>query len=155
MAILTTKQLIAKYGKPGDVNNLVMLDLPYPMRIAWDLKTTVNRIQCHKLIAPKLKKVFEQLLKTYGLAELQRLGIDIFGGCYNFRKMRGGNDWSRHSWAVAVDLDPVRNPLKATNKTAQFAKPEYKPMIQIWYANGFVGLGPEKNYDWMHFEIAS
>lgn len=153
--MLTTTQIIKKYGKPGDIKYLVMLDLPYPMRIAWDLKTTVKRIQCHKMIAPKLKKVFEQLLEHYGLAELQRLGIDIFAGCYNFRKMVGGSDWSRHSWGIAIDLDSTRNALKMTRKTAQFAKPAYIPMIEIFYQNGFVGLGPEKNYDWMHFQIAA
>jgi hypothetical protein len=152
--MLTTNQIIAKYGQPG-TSNLIMMPLPYPMRIAWDTNTSVNRIQVHKLVAPKLKAVFDELLATYGLPELQRLGIDLFGGCYNFRKQRGGSDWSRHAWAIAIDLDPARNPLKASNKTAQFAKPAYKKMIEIFYKHGFVGLGPEKNYDWMHFEIAS
>lgn len=152
--MLTTQQIIAKYGQPGTAN-LIQMDLPYPMRIAWDTKTTVNKIQVHKLIAPKLKAVFDELLQVYGLPEIQRLGIDLFGGCYNYRKQRGGSDWSRHAWAIAIDLDPARNPLKASSKTAQFAKPEYKKMIEIFYKHGFVGLGPEKNYDWMHWEIAS
>lgn len=152
--MLTTQQIIAKYGQPG-TSNLIQIDIPYPMRIAWDTKTTVNKIQVHKLIAPKLKAVFDELLQVYGLPEIQRLGIDLFGGCYNYRKQRGGSDWSRHAWAIAIDLDPARNPLKASSKTAQFAKPEYKKMIEIFYKHGFVGLGPEKNYDWMHWEIAS
>jgi len=152
--MLTTAQIIAKYGQPGS-SNLIQLEIPYPMRIAWDVNTKVTKIQVHKLVAPKLKAVFDELLETYGLAKIQQLGIDLFGGCYNYRKQRGGSDWSRHAWGIAIDLDPARNQLKQTSKTAQFAKPEYKKMIEIFYKHGFVGLGPEKNYDFMHFEIGS
>jgi len=152
--MLTTQQIIAKYGQPGTAN-LIQMPVPFPLRIAWDTTTVVNKIQVHRLVAPNLTKVFEELLATYGLPEIQRLGIDLFGGCYNYRKMRGGSEWSRHAWAIAIDLDPSRNPLKATDKTAQFAKPAYKKMIEIFYKYGFKGLGPEKNYDWMHFEIGS
>lgn len=152
--MLTTAQITAKYGQPGS-SNLIQMSLPYPMRIAWDINTKVNSIQVHKLVAPKLKAVFDELLAAYGLAKLQQLGIDLFGGCYNYRKQRGGSDWSRHAWGIAIDLDPARNQLKQTDKTAQFAKPEYKKMIEIFYKHGFKGLGPEKNYDWMHFEIAA
>lgn len=154
--MLTDNQIIAKYGQPGDPDNLTSIILPYPMRIAWDLTKTVNRIQCHKLIAVNLTNVFNDLITHYGLPELQRLGIDLFGGCVNIRLQRGSKSkWSRHAWGIAIDLDPARNTLKETSKTARFARPEYKPMIDIFYKHGFVGLGPEKNYDWMHFEIAN
>lgn len=150
--MLTDKQIIAKYGQPGDTNNLVVISLPYPMRIAWDIKTTVTRMQCHKLIASRLLAVFSELLAYYGIERLQELGIDLFGGCYNYRPMRGGSKWSRHAWAIAIDLDPARNKLKETKKTARFARPEYKPMIDIFYKHGFISYGVEKDYDWMHFE---
>jgi hypothetical protein len=82
------------------------------------------------------------------------IGIDLFGGCFAFRAMRGGSEWSRHSWGIAIDLDPERNKLKETKRTARFAKDEYKPMIDIFYKHGFISLGVEKDYDWMHFEIS-
>jgi len=150
---MRTADIIAKFGQPGDTSQFLSIKLPYPMRIAWDLKVTVNKITVHKAAAPALLDSFTEILSYYGLAEIQRLGIDIFGGCYNFRKMRGGNDWSVHSWALAIDLDPVRNPLKATAKTARFARPEYKPMIDIFERNGWYSLGRAKNYDWMHFQF--
>lgn len=152
--MITTKQLIAKYGTPNEQGSyLTTITLPYPMRLSWDLDTKVTKMRCHKLVADKFLAVFNDLLAHYGYEEIVRLGIDLYGGCFNFRKMRGGSDWSRHSWGVAVDIDPVRNQLKESSRTARFARPEYKPMLDIFYKHGFVSLGVEKNYDWMHFEI--
>lgn len=149
-----TSQYILKFGLPNQngTGYLTMIDLPYPMRIAWDKKTSVKRMSCHKDIAEPLKKVFADILSYYGLDQIQKLGIDLFGGCFNFRQMRGGSNYSVHAWGLAIDLDPERNLLKETAKTARFARLEYKPMIDIFYKHGFISLGREKNYDWMHFQ---
>ena len=152
--MLKTNEIIDKYGKPNQNGTyLVSIKLPYPMRLAWDKNTKVNTMRCHKLVAQNFTNAFNEILSVYGLAKIQDLGIDLFGGCFNFRSMRGGSDYSRHSWGIAIDLDPERNQLKETSKTARFARPEYKSMIDIFYKHGFVNLGVEKNYDWMHFEI--
>lgn len=155
--MITTEQLNKKYGIPNATGKgyLVYITLPYKMRIAWDRKSYTTRIQCHKLIADKLLAVFNDLLAHYGYDEIVRLGIDLYGGCFNYRLMRGSTTTlSRHSWGTAIDLDPDRNLLHETSKTARFARPEYKPMIDIFYKHGFISLGREKNYDFMHFEIA-
>jgi hypothetical protein len=152
--MITTEQAIKKYGVPDkNPKYLVTIDIPYPMRLSWDKNIKVSKIQCHNLVADKFKNIFNDLLKEYGYDKLVELGIDLYGGCFNFRKMRGGDDYSRHSWGIAIDLDPERNQLKETSKTARFARAEYKPMVAIFYKHGFVSLGKEKNYDWMHFEI--
>ena len=153
--MITTKELIAKYGKPNVTGKgyLETIILPYPMRLAWDTEAKVTRMSCHKAVKANFLAVFTDLLEHYGYEKIVELGIDLFGGCFNFRKMRGGSDWSRHSWGLAIDLDPERNLLKESKKTARFARPEYKPMIDIFYKHGFVSLGVEKDYDWMHFEI--
>ncbi len=152
--MITDAQLNEKYGEPGDPDNIISINLPYPMRIAWDLTKTVNKIQCHKLVADRLQGVFTDILAAYGFAKIKELGIDLFGGCLNVRLMRGSRTkWSRHSWGVAIDIDPARNQLKETKATARFARPEYKTMIDIFYKHDFISLGVEKNYDWMHFEI--
>lgn len=151
--MLTDQQIIAKYGEPGDPNNLTTIAFPYPMRIAWDLSKTINKTQCHILVKDNFIAVMDDLLSHYGLAELQRLEIDIFGGLYNFRKMRGGNRWSRHSWAIAWDLNPAKNGLRTPWAKAQFSGPEYKALVDIHYAHGFFSYGKERNFDAMHFEI--
>ena len=153
--MITTDEAIEVYGQPNQEGSyLVTIKLPYPMRLSWDLDTKVTRMRCHEKVSDEFLGVFNDLLAHYGYKEIQRLGIDLFGGCFNFRKMRGGSDYSRHSWGIAIDLDPVRNLLRETSKTARFARPEYKAMIDIFYDNGFESLGREKNYDWMHFQIA-
>ena len=116
--MITTPQLMQKYGTPNEtgVNYLVTIPLPYPMRLSWDKSKIITRLRCHKLVANQLSAIFKDILDFYGLEHIQRLGIDLYGGCFNFRKMRGGSDWSRHSWGVAIDLDPERNQLKQTSK---------------------------------------
>jgi len=152
---MTTAQVIKKYGTPNETGAgyLVTVKVPYPMRIAWDTDSSVESIRCHKLIADKLLAVFNDLLSHYGYDRIKELGIDLYGGCFNYRRMRNGSAWSMHAWGIAIDLDPARNTLKETKRTARFARPEYKPMIDIFYKHGFISLGREKDFDWMHFQI--
>jgi hypothetical protein len=152
--MLTQTQTIKKYGNPCRPENLTLISLPYPMRLAWSKNTIIHKVQCHKLIAEPLGLVFVDILSEYGHEEIQELGIDLFGGIYNCRPMRGGTRFSKHAWGIAIDLDPERNTLRETKKTARFARPEYKPMIDIFYKHNFLSLGREKDFDWMHFEIA-
>lgn len=153
--MLTDAQIIAKYGQPGDADNFTVIDLPYPMRIAWDTSKTVRRMQCHKLAAEPFQNVFKAILSHYGLPEIQRLGIDLFGGCVNVRLQRGSKTrWSRHAWGIAIDLDPARNGLKTKWKDSQFAKPEYQKMHEIFEANGFINYGKVRGFDSMHTELA-
>ncbi len=152
--MITTEQAIKKYGKPNQQGTyLVSIKLPYPMRLAWDKDTKVTTMRCHKSAADRFLLVFNDLLNAYGYEKIVELGIDLFGGCFNFRAMRGGSDYSRHSWGIAIDLDPERNQLKETSKTARFARPEYQKMIDIFYLRGFLSLGVERNMDFMHFEV--
>jgi hypothetical protein len=154
---MTTEQIIKKYGKPTQDGKpyLTTINLPYPMRLAWDKKVSVKKMSCHKLVAQNFTNVFNELLAHYGLAELQRLEIDIFGGCFNFRAMRGGSDFSRHSWAIAIDLNPEKNTLQMNYSQSQFSKPEYAKLHEIFERNGFINLGKTKWYDSMHWEVAS
>lgn len=152
--LMTDDEVFSVYGSPGNTANFTQIIAPFPLVVAWDKTVTVHKVTCHKKIAIQLGNVLNELLGTYGLERLQNLRINSYGGLYNLRKMRGSSTrWSRHSWAIAIDLDPERNLLREDHTTARFARPEYKPMIEIFYKHGFVGLGPEKDYDWMHFEI--
>ncbi|HLW33012.1 MAG TPA: M15 family metallopeptidase [Aequorivita sp.] len=154
--MITTQELKTVYGAPNERGSyLTNITLPYPMRLAWDKNVKVNKMRCHKKVADQLTAIFSEILDYYGNERIEELGLDLFGGCFNFRQMRGGSDWSRHSWGLAVDLDPDRNQLRWNSDKAIFARPEYQPMIDIFYKHGFESLGREKNYDWMHFQVRS
>jgi hypothetical protein len=168
---MTTRQLNKKFGFPNKTGKgyLVLIDLPYPMRLAWDTSVIVNRISCHKDVADRMLQVFKDILAHYGLEKIQELGIDLYGGMFIYRPKRSKEKQylkaieagdlelastylSTHSWATSIDLDPARNLLRESKRTARFARPEYQPMIDIFYCNGFESLGVEKDFDWMHFQ---
>lgn len=151
----TQANVRAFYGEPGGPQCTAgMVDLAYPMKIAWDKNQIIRRFRCHSKVEAAFERIFQKTLAHYGQAQVSKLALDIFGGCYNFRKMRGGNSWSMHSWGIAVDLDPENNQLKWTKAKAKFAKPEYVPFWKIVESEGGVSLGRTKDYDWMHFQFA-
>ena len=153
--MITTQQAIKKYGVPNitGAGYLESMTLPFPMRLAWDKTKTINKIYCHKDIKAKLYNALSEILHTYGLKKIQELGIDLYGGCFNYRKMRNGNSWSKHSWGLAIDLDPERNQLKTPYLKSNFSKQEYKKLHEIFEKHGFINLGKQKGYDAMHWEI--
>ena len=149
------KDVSAFFGPPGShACTAGVVALPYPMRIAWDKSKQINSFRCHEKVAGAFQSIFEKALAEYGHDNIKRLGLDLFGGCYNFRKMRGGNAYSMHSWGIAIDLDPERNQLKWGSDRATFAQPEYQAFWSIVEGHGMISLGRLRNYDWMHFQAA-
>lgn len=153
--MITQERLKEKYGIPNKTGDgyLTVINLPYPMFLNWETSTYVNKIRCHKLVADKLVAIFTEILEVYGIEKIKELQIDDFGGCFNYRTMRGGTQLSVHSWGCAIDLDPDRNLLKETKKTARFARPEYNKVHEIFEKHGFENFGKVKGYDWMHFQV--
>ncbi len=145
-------ELIRFFGNPGD--HLIQVDLPYPHRIAWNTDQVVNRITCHEKVGPSLVKILGQVREHYHMEGILALGLDLWGGCYNKRRMRGGRRWSMHAWGIAMDYDPARNQLKWGSDRAVFARSEYRQWWRFWEAEGWVSLGRARNFDWMHVQAA-
>lgn len=129
--------------------------LPFPFRIAWNKSQKVKQFSCHEKVAAAMTTIFREAVTHYGEAEMRRLGLDLFGGCYNYRPMRGGTALSMHAYGIAVDIDPERNQLRWGRDRAQLARPEYDPFWAIVEAQGALSLGRARNYDWMHFQFAT
>jgi len=140
------------YGETG--SNQIRLQLPYPHRLAWDLRQSVHSFSCHARVHDSALRVLTRVLAHYGLEQIRALRLDRWGGCLNVRRMRGGSGWSMHAWGIAIDYDPDCNKLPWGRAQATFARPEYDPWWQFWEEEGWVSLGRSKNYDWMHVQAA-
>ena len=140
------------YGEVG--KHQVRLQLPYPHRLSWEKRSIVRSLFCHEKVKDSLNTVLTNVLNHYGLDEIKRLRLDIWGGCLNVRKKRGGSTWSTHSWGIAMDYDPENNALRWGRDKAAFARPEYDKWWQFWEEEGWVSLGRTKNFDWMHIQAA-
>jgi hypothetical protein len=142
------------FGPAGANQTTLALPDGYPMRVAWDLPKPVTRFACHEKIHDAARRVLVRVFDHYGPARIKGLGLDLFGGCLNVRRMRGGSAWSMHAWGAAIDFDPERNQLKWNSSRARFARPEYEKWWQLWEAEGFVSLGRARDFDWMHVQAA-
>ncbi|WP_202615985.1 M15 family metallopeptidase domain-containing protein [Edaphocola flava] len=134
--------------------NLITYAIPYPFKLAWDTTQTVDKITTHYKVKDSILRVLNQVLDHYGLEDIDRLHLNHYGGCFQYRKTRNGTTLSTHSWGIALDFDPERNQLKWGRDKAAFAGAEYEAWWQFWEKEGWVSLGRTRNYDWMHVQAA-
>lgn len=142
----------AFFGKPGE--NLQTFDLPYPLSLAWDKSTTVRRMTLHKKVGPSAIRVLQAVGSIYSERERAELGLDLFGGSYNHRVMRGGSALSMHAYGIAIDWDPTRNGLNVGAPKARLSHADAVPFWSEWEKEGWLSLGRARNFDWMHVQAA-
>lgn len=127
--------------------------LPFPLFLSWVPGQTVTRIGCHRLIVPAVEGAFEELRDAdFGKNRpITPSGnrINEYGGCYAWRAVRGSaRKPSMHSWAIALDLDPVENALGKEPKMDPEA-------VAILERHGFRWGGRFARQDGMHFQYAT
>ncbi|NIZ08983.1 M15 family metallopeptidase [Pseudooceanicola sp. HF7] len=153
------QDLVKFYGKPGTPDRkfqppMVRVSLPWKMKLAWDKRNSRSFLWAHEKCADSLGRVLQRIDGAYSDAQKSELGIDLFGGDYAPRKMKGANRASLHSWGIAYDFDPERNGLDATRLTARLAQPDAIPFWEAWEAEGWYSLGRMRNFDFMHVQAA-
>jgi hypothetical protein len=123
--------------------------VPCPWVLRYDGKP-VKGIRVHKKAAESLARVLEAIWVRVGRsqAEIDRIGMSIYGGAYNFRLMRGGSSLSMHSWGCAIDFDPERNGLG--DKTPAMDR----RVIEEFEREGWEWGGHWSRPDGMHFQAA-
>lgn len=146
------KDMVRFYGQVGE--NQARLNLPFPMRLAWKTEVIVRRITVHEKVHASAERCFDRIANEFDEAERRKLGLDLFGGSLNVRRMRGGSRWSMHSWGVAIDFDPIRNQLRWKRPKARLSLEDAIPFWKIWEDEGWVSLGRVRNFDWMHVQAA-
>ncbi len=139
------------FGCAGCETDLVSLVPPYPLKYEGK---AVRSIRVHKLIAPHVETALREVLEHYGQEEITRLGLDVYGGSYNYRPTATGKALSMHAWGIALDFAPQTNALRMSAPAATLSRPECTVWWQIWERHGAVSLGRERDYDWMHIQFA-
>lgn len=157
---LSQEDVIAAFGDPSlyqlqdggvqytwELRILTTIHLPAPLPLAWNPMIQVTLIRCHRLIAPFLARAFEDV----ALVPEAWADLHDFGGCYAWRPRRGNpHELSRHSWAIAVDVDVKDNP--------RGSPPHMHPAtVASFEAQGFEWGGGwrDDQVDGMHFEFAN
>lgn len=134
------------FGVVGE--GTIRTELPYPMRLAWDTDTVVSHTQVHHLVARALQDALQAVLDHYGATAVTTLGLDLLGGVFNKRHMRGGTTWSSHAWGVSIDINPAGNPFRAHTSDTTFVNPAYTEFARIMVQHGFGTI----EYDLMHWQ---
>ncbi|WP_172332802.1 peptidoglycan-binding protein [Mangrovicoccus sp. HB161399] len=151
-------RLDAFYGLPGREGGyrppLVQVPVPWVMRLAWNASATRSFLWIHEKAADSAARALGRIASSYTGAEIRDLGIDLFGGDYAPRKMRGADRHSLHSWGISIDFDPVRNALRSDKRTARLAQRDAVPFWSAWEAEGWCSLGRARDCDWMHVQAA-
>lgn len=142
-------EMDAFYGPPG--HGHTMVEVPYPL---WIGNKPLTKINVHEKIAPSVQRVLSKVLDHYGLAEIKRLRLDQYDGCFNNRPKRGGASLSTHAYAAALDFGAAWNELRWDHTKALYAGPEYEYWWRAWEAEGAVSLGRARDFDWMHVQFA-
>lgn len=141
--MITPQQCEAKFGKPGAVFErlyMTLWEVPAPIRER--IPALPKKIYCHKLMVAALNKAFENLILNCVEDELV-----TWDGCFNIRLMRGGTDWSIHSWALAIDVNAKTNALGSKPTLS-------KTFVKCFTDAGFDWGGIWQRKDGMHFQLA-
>lgn len=106
--------------------------------------TLLTRICVHRLLAPSLTRIFDQLTRRNAWRY-----VSDCAGAYAFRLMRGGTRLSLHSWAAAIDLNADSYPLGSRpSPNDEFVR----HVVPVFEAEGWQWGGRWTRPDAMHFQ---
>jgi len=125
--------------------NIVHVKVPFAMHMGSD---KIWNISIHRKCAASLLTVLQRV--TTPILQRNDPKDNEFDGSFCFRKMRGGNNLSMHSWGCAIDLDAANNPLGSH----KFRFTADHPWVKEFKAEGWTWGGEWTSPDAMHFQAA-
>ena len=114
----STQELVRRFGDPMHyLENkrtwegrmaiaALKTSLPYAYSTDGVASQTISSVRGHEDIVTELADLLQACLDD-GVPPSRM----PYGGCYVFRARRGGTRLSLHTWGLALDLDPAKNPL--------------------------------------------
>lgn len=138
------------FGAPGDAQ-LVRIAPPYPLFYEGRQLSTIS---VHRCIADRVTAALKEVLAVYGAEKIHALGLDQYGGCYNYRKTTSGSTLSMHAWGIALDFCPVGNEYATHAPKATLSRAECAKWWEIWEKHGATSMGRARDFDWMHLQFA-
>lgn len=134
-----------KLAASWQVKYLAKTSLSFPLRLAWDPSHTITQMTCHRRMTSAFAGIFGTI-QDQGL----QTSVTSFAGCFAFRPQRTGNKLSAHSWAIAIDLNPEKNPQGSAGNMAA-------GLIEIFRSAGFEWGGDWQGRarDPMHFQFCT
>ena len=149
------RDCVAFYGnptKPGYLHaNTVDVPCPWPLHVAG---TISHKILIHKKCAEALSHALAAIWDALGhdVNKIHELRYDIFDGSYAARNKRGGNTWSMHYFAVAMDWDAQDNQFHSLHHRFThdgLIVTKFREVGAIWGGDWSPG-----SVDAMHFQFA-
>lgn len=149
-----TSQCLAHYGDPSQAafqsKWLIRHELPAAVKPHFPKYGNISptAIYMNKFAAASLDAVLLELVAT-GLHK----EFKTYDGCLNLRLKRGLNEYSIHSWGLALDFNAALNPLGVRwgSKPGMFSK----AFLDVWRRHGWTCGADFSRGDSMHFQYTT
>lgn len=149
-----TQRCLAAYGDPSkpafEAKWLIRHELPAAVKPYFPKYGNIRptAIYMNKFAAASLDVVLLELLSTGLIKELK-----TYDGCHNVRLKRGINEYSIHSWGLALDFNALLNALgvKWGSQPGMFSK----AFLDVWRKHGWVCGADFSRSDAMHFQMTT
>lgn len=141
--------------------SLVVVEPPHGWRLRYQSEkgpVPSRGIRMHRLVEQAFLSAMSDVWKVAverwpsdPLAWLREKRLDLHGGGFNFRAVRGSKKLSLHAYGIAIDWDPLHN--ARGSKPETWTLPEW--WYEVWSAHGWIDGRHFSPSDAMHVQWAT